>query len=415
MAQEAEERNAEAIMASLLPDIGERVLVLKRLVETLDCAERVVAGSCAVTLYPNGFRLNVGQVETLVFMDGRLRVNLHGSIPLSGDLKSFLHAADYKSVSQPQSAFVGSISEFQRWEPSLIRAHHAFVKLAAFSPAGKPRKGTPFARSHSDGLLSYARRMAPGRDELEHFIAYHSEKVMGCEYEAHGELNFLSSKIGLLKKAIGNKIWVVNGARGNGRTQYALSGVYIARSIELEGDSSPVHRMRGEGTEFRPPVLLNEFDWFPGFLKSQSNFSLGFNRISDPGVISGLMALESSTAEAGLPDIDSPSFGLEGARRLVPHLRRERDRNLVQAKKAAVLLQQGCLICEACGFDFSKVYGELGRGFCEIHHRTPLSSSEGAVRTALGDLAVLCSNCHRMIHRTEPMPSVEDFSRICTL
>ena len=157
MVQEAEERNAEAIMASLLPKVGERVFLLKRLVETLDYAERAVTGSCAVTLYPNGFRLNVGQVEALVFMDGLLRVNLHGSIHLSGDLESFLHVADYRSVSQPQSAFVGSIPEFKRWEPSLIRAHREFVELAALSPTGKPRKGTPFARSHSDGLLAYAR------------------------------------------------------------------------------------------------------------------------------------------------------------------------------------------------------------------------------------------------------------------
>lgn len=56
------------------------------------------------------------------------------------------------------------------------------------------------------------------------------------------------------------------------------------------------------------------------------------------------------------------------------------------------------LVCEVCGFDFEKVYGKLGTGYIEVHHKKPVS--EGERTTDLNDdLVMLCSNCHKMIHR----------------
>jgi 5-methylcytosine-specific restriction protein A len=86
------------------------------------------------------------------------------------------------------------------------------------------------------------------------------------------------------------------------------------------------------------------------------------------------------------------------------HRARERDRSLVQRKKRAELAKTGRLACEACGFEFGEVYGELGQGFIEAHHLVPLAAS-GETTTRLSDLALLCSNCHRMAHRHRPWPS----------
>ena len=62
----------------------------------------------------------------------------------------------------------------------------------------------------------------------------------------------------------------------------------------------------------------------------------------------------------------------------------------------------GRLICEACGFDFEKAYGELGRDFIEIHHNKPLFEQDGeVVIDPSTDLDCVCSNCHRMIHRNK--------------
>jgi hypothetical protein len=105
--------------------------------------------------------------------------------------------------------------------------------------------------------------------------------------------------------------------------------------------------------------------------------------------------------------LDVDLTGKEGSRVLRNHLQIERDRSLVDAKKAAVLTITGRLACEVCMFDFSEQYGELGKGFCEVHHLQPLASG-GARQTTLNDLAVVCSNCHRMMHRGDQVLSVEE-------
>ena len=60
-------------------------------------------------------------------------------------------------------------------------------------------------------------------------------------------------------------------------------------------------------------------------------------------------------------------------------------------------------VCKACGFDFEKIYGALGRNFCHVHHILPLSEF-GEPRTVDPkiDLIPLCANCHAMIHRKQP-------------
>jgi 5-methylcytosine-specific restriction endonuclease McrA len=72
----------------------------------------------------------------------------------------------------------------------------------------------------------------------------------------------------------------------------------------------------------------------------------------------------------------------------------------------------GC-VCQVCGFDFVRVYGEIGQDYAEVHHLNPLSERSPeewteAVRTRISDVAVLCANCHRMIHRRRPALSLDE-------
>lgn len=57
--------------------------------------------------------------------------------------------------------------------------------------------------------------------------------------------------------------------------------------------------------------------------------------------------------------------------------------------------------CMVCMFDFGKVYGVWGQDFAEVHHIEPLSEDPERVRETnpAVDLAVVCANCHRMLHR----------------
>lgn len=92
---------------------------------------------------------------------------------------------------------------------------------------------------------------------------------------------------------------------------------------------------------------------------------------------------------------------LEGRLLIRRHLGRERDRKIRARKLQKTLDRHGRLACEVCCFDFHEIYGERGAGFAECHHVVPLHVS-GETKTQLGDLAILCSNCHRMIHRRSP-------------
>lgn len=110
--------------------------------------------------------------------------------------------------------------------------------------------------------------------------------------------------------------------------------------------------------------------------------------------------LNEASAALNNPEIEVLS-AQEGTARAVTHLRRERDPKLRRAKISAMLTSGGNIRCEVCTFDFARTYGELGRDYIEVHHVRPLHDS-GPVTTRLEDLALLCSNCHRMVHRARP-------------
>ena len=93
------------------------------------------------------------------------------------------------------------------------------------------------------------------------------------------------------------------------------------------------------------------------------------------------------------------------------HLRRERKPELRKKKITAARKAGTAIACEVCGFDFERVYGDRGRDYIECHHRTPLFSS-GTTKTTLRDLAPICSNCHRMIHRTKTWLLPEQLKKI---
>lgn len=113
------------------------------------------------------------------------------------------------------------------------------------------------------------------------------------------------------------------------------------------------------------------------------------------------------------PELEADDFDLledapEGRILTRLHSTRERSAKLRAAKKKRVLDENGRLACEGCGIDFQERYGERGTGFIECHHLKPLSTLKPGQRTRLDDLALLCSNCHRMVHVRHPWLSVEE-------
>jgi predicted HNH restriction endonuclease len=92
------------------------------------------------------------------------------------------------------------------------------------------------------------------------------------------------------------------------------------------------------------------------------------------------------------------------------HWQRERRRDLViMAKTLFRSTHDDRLFCEACGFDFGKIYGEPD--FIEAHHKTPLRDLEVGAKTKLSDFVMVCANCHRMLHYGTPWLTVDELKR----
>lgn len=142
---------------------------------------------------------------------------------------------------------------------------------------------------------------------------------------------------------------------------------FLAKPAEMDALAA---RLRAEielgSTPVAPPVDVVEVDWQ-----------------SDPDMLD-------DGFEAG-----------EGTPLLAWHYRRERNQTIRKRKLAAVKAAGLPIACEVCSFDFRDAYGDLGDGYIEVHHVLPLHAS-GPTTTRMDDLALLCSNCHRMIHRARP-------------
>ena len=94
------------------------------------------------------------------------------------------------------------------------------------------------------------------------------------------------------------------------------------------------------------------------------------------------------------------------------HKSRERNSKLIAAAKTEFLKENKKLFCVVCGFDFEKKYGERGNGFIEAHHTIPVSDMELGQKTKVKDIALVCSNCHKILHRIRPWLSMSQLKEI---
>lgn len=113
-----------------------------------------------------------------------------------------------------------------------------------------------------------------------------------------------------------------------------------------------------------------------------------------------------------IPEEDDEIAFSEGKETYRLHRTRERNPRVVNLVKRKRLTEDGLLKCEICGFSFAETYGDLGEGFIEAHHTIPLSRVSEEVVTKETDIVLVCSNCHRMLHRIRPWPSVEELANI---
>lgn len=84
---------------------------------------------------------------------------------------------------------------------------------------------------------------------------------------------------------------------------------------------------------------------------------------------------------------------VEGIEREVKLIARSRSRRL---RRLAMERAHG--VCEACGNDFGALFGGLGLRVLQVHHEQQLALKAVPAVTSVDDLAVVCANCHGIIH-----------------
>jgi 5-methylcytosine-specific restriction protein A len=116
--------------------------------------------------------------------------------------------------------------------------------------------------------------------------------------------------------------------------------------------------------------------------------------------------------QVGEEELDEEETFPEGRILFRLHRSRERNRNLVKRAKRRAKERHGQLICAACQFNFAARYGPLGEDFIECHHTVALSELKEERPTRIDEIALVCSNCHRMIHRRRPWLGIHELSAI---
>lgn len=153
-------------------------------------------------------------------------------------------------------------------------------------------------------------------------------------------------------------------------------------------------------------------------IETHSSDSKAFNGKNDIfyavfGLGNGVWGLRNFEPKENFVDVteDDISFP-EGKQKLKTHICRERNQKVIQIAKDRFKEKHGHLYCEACGFDFYKKYGKIGEDYIEGHHTIPVSELKEDDKTKPEDIILLCSNCHKMIHRKRPWLKKEELKEL---
>jgi len=135
------------------------------------------------------------------------------------------------------------------------------------------------------------------------------------------------------------------------------------------------------------------------------------HQLSKRGIsVSGREAIPSKGSEDSPSEVDTKQLlDSEGRAILRRHLTFERSRT----NRAKILSAHKLpYSCEACGFEFGKVYGSDFSSYIQVHHKKMVSRGEHVPKVE--DFALLCANCHAVAHwknATKPL-SVEGVRKL---
>lgn len=179
----------------------------------------------------------------------------------------------------------------------------------------------------------------------------------------------------VVEMAVGDVIYVKQGQRIVGKGVVA-SDYFFDKKNRIKGpDGTPWQHQR-------------RVEWVAGFpelpvkVGKQQVVTLISLTKEDVGII-----------ERAVGNCFGDDSAIEGTKTEVVQIRRERSQSL---RDKAFNAAKG--ICCVCRRDFSKLLDGRGVRVLQVHHRNQLASADQPTVTRLSDLAVVCANCHLLLH-----------------
>jgi len=212
-------------------------------------------------------------------------------------------------------------------------------------------------------------------------------------------------------------LYRAEGKKASSKDMAELSGLLRSLPIELELSDDPKFRSeRAVSQKLHNFVHIDPDDSTEGFPHGGKMDQVVWDEFwGHPQLLIDTAKLIRANVESIKPQQVDPEPEIEDALegRLLTRVHRSRERSgkLVKRKKAQAK-KTDAMHCEGCGFDFEQAYGKRGDGFIECHHLLPVSQLAPGQPTTLADLALVCSNCHRMIHRNAPWLSMDQLRAI---
>lgn len=110
-----------------------------------------------------------------------------------------------------------------------------------------------------------------------------------------------------------------------------------------------------------------------------------------------------SNVERLAEEIETNEAYYEGATKKIVINAYERNSNA-----RMVCIEHYGATCCVCGFNFEKVYGNIGKGFIHVHHIVPIANiKKEYILDPIKDLRPICPNCHSIIHRNKKTLTIE--------
>ncbi len=191
---------------------------------------------------------------------------------------------------------------------------------------------------------------------------------------------------------------------GGHATLNEIAEKILERNI-MDFEANPSFRERIRGTIYNHS---SDGTYYKGEVGGKKDIFYSVN-----GIGKGHWGLRGYEPTESSVDVTEDDIGfVEGRKKLRQHIIRERNPLVIKIAKERYREIHGKLFCEVCGFDFYEKYGELGEDFIEGHHTIPVSELEEGQRTRIEDIAIVCSNCHKMLHRKRPWLSKEELREI---